>query len=124
LAPRSPKYRVFFPPFELVGTETGSGRVTALKVTIHCAYVTGISRIPGDWWVEVRGPVSGETIIEAFAGHGASYLASLKAWNGSIVITLYQMECFNIQAEVISDGPDENKEVKTVYSRKQLKLIP
>jgi hypothetical protein len=124
LAPRTPRYRIFFPPFKLVGSETGSGRVTALKVTVHCAYVTGISRIPGDWWVSVQGPVSGETIVEASAGHGVSYLASLKAWNGSISVTPYEMECFNVEAEVITDGPDEKKDLRTVYSRKQLKLVP
>jgi hypothetical protein len=121
---RGPKYRLYFPPFKRVETESSSGRVTAIKVTVHCGFITGISRVPGDWWVEMRGPISGETTFAASAGHGASYLWNLKTWNGSISITPYDMSCFDVTAGVLTDGPDDAKVQETLYTRKQLRLRP
>jgi len=117
------RYRLYFPPFERVETGTGSGRVTALKVTIHCGYFTSVSPIPGDWWLELHGPVSGESTLAASAGHGASYLWRLETWNGSIGITPYDETCFDVEASVITDGPDDTN-VETKYTRDQLKLEP
>jgi hypothetical protein len=119
---RGPRYRLYFPPLQRVETETNSGRVTAIKVTVRCGYFTGISRIPGDWWVEMHGPISGETTLVASAGHGASYLWNLETWNGSIAITPYEMSCFDVEAAVTTDGPDESKAAETAYTRKQLRL--
>ena len=84
---RGPRYRLFFPPFKRVETETGSGRVTSIMVTVRCGYFTGVSRIPGDWWLEMHGPISRETTLVAQAGHGASYLYRLETWNGSIAVS-------------------------------------
>jgi hypothetical protein len=121
---RSPSYKVFFPPFKRVETETGSGRVTAIEVVVHCGEITGVARIPADWSVEVHRPISGESRLVAGAGHGVTYLWKLETWNGSIRITPYDMSCFNVEAVVTTDGPDEDKDRKISYTRKQLRLRP
>jgi hypothetical protein len=117
-----PRYRLYFPPFKRVETDASSGRVTAITLTIRCGYITGISQIPGDWWIQMRGPISGETTFFAEAGHGASYLWKLETWNGSITITPYDMSCFDVSASVMTDAADNEQKRVLVYTRKQLKL--
>ena len=112
--------QLFFPPLQL--SRDAGERVTAIRVTITCGYVTGVSRIPGDWWIEIRGTISAETTLSASAGHGASYLWRLETWNGSISITPYDMSCFDASAVVISERGDSDESKQHVYSRKQLKL--
>jgi hypothetical protein len=119
---RGPRYRLFFPPLKLA-TDDGE-RVTAIKVTVTCGYITGVSPIPGDWWMEMRGPISGETTFSASAGHGVSYLWKLKTWNGSIAITPYEASCFDVSAGVITERGSDDKATEHKYSRRQLKLRP
>ncbi|HXF77280.1 MAG TPA: hypothetical protein VN598_00340 [Usitatibacter sp.] len=121
---RGPRYRIYFPPFKRVETENSSGRVTAIEVTVSCGYFTGVTTIPGDWWIQMRGPISGRSTLEASAGHGASYLWDLKTWDGSITVTPYDQSCFDVEAIVATDGPDETKAAQTKYTRMQLKLQP
>ncbi len=117
---RGTSYRLFFPPLQL--SRDAGERVTAIRVTVICGYVTGVSRIPGDWWIEMRGPISAETTLSASAGHGASYLWRLETWNGSILITPYDMSCFDVSAVVITENGDSDESKQHVHSRKQLKL--
>jgi len=72
----------------------------------------------------LRGPVSGESTLVASAGHGASYLWRLETWNGSIAITPYDTSCFDVEAAVVVDGPDDAKGNELKYTRKQLRLLP
>jgi hypothetical protein len=118
---KGPRYRLFFPAFERVETDTHSGRVANIEVVVKCGYVTGLSKIPGDWWVSLRGPISGETTIVAEAGHGASYLWRLETWNGSITITPFDASCFDVSARVFTDNEPPRE---LTYTRRQLKLMP
>ena len=75
-----------------------------------------------DWWLELRGPISGETTLEAHAGHGATYLSRLDTWNDSITVKPDDPSCFDVKAEVVTESNDDEKPRVRVFTRKQLKL--
>src|SRR5271154_4183297 len=117
-----PSYHLYLPSLKAVPTQGTLGRFTAIRVRVRCGYVTGISRVPPDWWVELRGPISGVTTLEASAGHGATYLSRLDTWSGSIAITAYDLSCFDVTAGVVTEAEDNEKPTERLFTRSQLEL--
>ena len=117
-----PSYHLYFPSLKAVPIRSTLGRFTAIRVTVRCGYITGISRVPPDWWVELRGPISGVTTLEASAGHGATYLSRLDTWSGSIAITVNDVSCFDVTAGVVTEPEDNEKPTERLFTRSQLEL--
>jgi hypothetical protein len=115
-----PRLRLSFPSLKL-DSENGE-RVTSITVTVTCGYIVGVSRIPGDWWVKMEGPISGETTFSASAGHGASYLWKLETWNRSIEIAPYEKSCFDVSAVVMTQRGDSDEGTEHKYSQNELTL--
>lgn len=97
-------YKLKFPNFVRKESSSGSGRVSKLKVTVQCGHITGVSNIPRGWSVEVLRLSAGTASIRAAAEHGATYLWDMKAWDGSILIMPTDAGCFDVSAEIVTDG--------------------
>ena len=115
-----PRYRLNFPAISLA---SGQGeRIVSLDVTVRCGFLAGVSSIPADWSITVRGPISGEATLVAKAGHGASWLWTLRTWNGLISVRPYDMSCFDMSARVVTSGVDSDQSKEITFGRHQLRL--
>ena len=121
------RYRVYFPNLPLARAQFE--RVTAIEVIVKCGEIRGVSRIPEDWWVEVRGPVSVEnqnyhqSALGASAGHGATWLNDLSEWNGSIAVAALDSKCLAVSATIYTSGVNDVPK-QYALSSKQMKLRP
>lgn len=116
-------YTLHFPKFVRQETGTSSGRVSKLEVTVQCGRIAGVVNIPKGWSVTVSNPSANIAQIHAEADHGASYLWDMKAWNDSVLIMPTDSDCFNVGAEIFTDGPEENPNPVIRLARKQLTLL-
>ena len=106
---RGPTVRVYFPPINLNSAKFE--RITRLGVDVKCGEVAGVRAIPLDWYVATqRGPESFENFLIANAGHGASYLWSIRAWDGVIVVSTTDAKCFAVSAFIVTE--DDSLEPK------------
>ena len=116
---RGPTFRLFFPRINL--DRRGGERVTHLYVKVECGEFGGVRSIPADWYMSTERSGSVESVLEAYAGHGATYLWSLREWSGSIEVSIIEPECFTVSAIVKTSGDgDTPREIR--LSRTQLKL--
>jgi hypothetical protein len=115
-----PRLLLSFPKLTLDG-DAGE-RVTRISVTVACGRIVGISRIPGDWWLKMEGPISAVTTLSAFAGHGTAYLWHLDTWNRSIAIAQVEPSCFRVSAVVTTEIGGSDKATKHKFSQSQLTL--
>jgi hypothetical protein len=96
--------------------------VSDITVTVACAHVELIVRIPEDWYVGVERNVSLESaIFKAGAGHGVSYLPNIATLNGMLRIDKIDWACFEVSATV-TVVYDEERQITS--SQSDLKLIP
>ena len=115
------RQRLYWP--QLAIAKDRGERVEAIAVEMKCGRFRGVSSIPNDWSVEVISPSSEITQLRASAGHGVSMLWSLREWDGSIVISGKESECFDISASVTVDiAGQSTKEYK--FKRSELRLRP
>jgi hypothetical protein len=112
-------YRLFFPSIALEKDE----RITGVKVEVTCGYIRGVKPAPDDWGYLVRSPISSLSTLEASAGHGASWLWSIREWNGAVHIAPYDLSCFDVAATVYSTFYQERDNERS-FNRRQLKLRP
>jgi hypothetical protein len=115
-----PRLLLSFPKLNL-NSDAGE-RVTRISVTVACARIVGVSRIPADWWVKMEGPISAVTTLTAFAGHGTAYLWHLDTWNRSIVIAQIDPACFRLSAVVTTEIGGSDNATQHKYSQSQLTL--
>ena len=119
-------YRLQLPRYAATPTRDTLGRITAIKVTVRCGYIIGLSRIPADWSVEIHREITETTsdgwTLMASAGHGATYLYKLETWNNSIAIAPYEQSCFDVSAAFVTEGDDGQVPREHFLTRKQLKL--
>jgi hypothetical protein len=115
------RHRLYWP--QLAISKANGERVDAIAVEMKCGRFRGVSTIPNDWSVEVLSPSSEVTHLRASAGHGASMLWNLREWDGSIVVSVEDSECFDISASVTVDiAGQSTKEYK--FKRSELRLRP
>lgn len=110
-------YRLVFPAIALEKDE----RIDGLKVEVRCGYIKGVLPAPFDWSYEVR-TISAVATLNAGAGHGASWLWSIRPWNHAIAIEPRDPSCFDVTATVYSTFYEE-KEAERTFGRRQLKLV-
>jgi hypothetical protein len=115
-----PRFLLSFPKLAL-NSDAGE-RVTRISVTVACGRVVGVSRIPGDWWVKMEGPISEVTTFSAFAGHGTAYLWHLDTWNRSIAIVSVESSCFRVSAVVTTEIGGSDNATRHKFSQSQLTL--
>jgi hypothetical protein len=122
LAAEAAKWQRLYWPQLTLSKDRGE-RVEAIAVEMKCGRFRGVSNIPNDWSVEVVSPSSEVTHLRASAGHGVSMLWSLREWDGSIVISGKESECFEISATVTVDiAGQSRKEYK--FQRSELRIRP
>ncbi len=115
------RQRLYWPQLAL--SKDRGERVEAIAVEMKCGRFRGVSNIPDDWSVEVISPSSEVTHLRASAGHGSSMLWNLREWDGAIVISGKESECFDISASVTVDlAGQSTKEYK--LKRSELRIRP
>lgn len=110
------RLRVFFPNLTL--DRANGERIRSLTIKMSCGRFRGVLVIPNDWSLNVVGPSSEETRLEAESGHGSTALWSLEEWDGSVVVSGKDEPCFDISATVISSKREYR------FKRSELVLKP
>ena len=113
---------VYFPPIKL--DSANYERISGLSVFIKCGEIRALRRVPPDWHFQSRGPISRAVEFHAGAGHGATWLWTIDPWNGSIAVAATDQSCFDVSAEIFTDGHAQDKNQKIVLTRKQLTMKP
>lgn len=91
----SRRYEVRFPP-QFVKPAAGLA-IDHLRIVMTCGEFLAIERIPSDWNVGVSRPISAQAGFDASAGHGASALDDLSAFDGAIVVGSGDPKCLRIE---------------------------
>jgi len=105
---------------------------SSIMVAISCAHFRAITSIPDDWYVRTLRPAFDSDTrwkpygftsegLELGAGHGASRIADLAAFNGAIQIVVEDAACFDVTVEVEDDMSDDGWP-KTLLRRSDLVL--
>lgn len=108
--PSASRYRLFFPHLPLASDE--GERVTDIELVQSCGDFWGLTGIPKDWSVEIISPSSGTAVLKASAGHGASSLFKLEAWNGVIHMADANPRCKDIDVLVKTEARAGKKEYR------------
>jgi hypothetical protein len=84
---------------------------------MECGSFRSVSTIPEDWSVQVVGPSSARTSLEAEAGHGSSELWNLHELQGAVKIVVNQRGCFDLSARVTADMQDGKRVIDIPLSK-------
>ncbi|MFZ6638453.1 hypothetical protein ACO0LL_01865 [Undibacterium sp. TC4M20W] len=106
-------------PWLALAREDGE-RLTELKLTQACGEFWGLAGIPKDWSVEIISPSSGTAVLHASAGHGASSLFDVRAWNGVVRIAGAHASCKDLSVVLVTETGDRRKEYQ--LSGRELQL--
>ena len=116
---RGPTFRLFFPDIRLSRTELE--RISHVEVNLKCGEFGGVQSIPADWYLVTERTGSFDSRLEAYAGHGATYLWSIRPWNGAILVSVVDSQCFDVSVIVSTwSQTGDRKELK--FGRRQLQL--
>lgn len=90
----SHRHEIRFPP-QFVTPPAGLA-IDHVRIVVSCGEFVAIERIPPDWNVGISRPISAQAGFDASAGHGASALQDLSAFDGAIVIGRADPDCLRI----------------------------
>lgn len=96
----SRRHEIRFPP-QFVKPPAGLA-IDHVRIVISCGEFVAIERIPADWNVGVSRPISARAGFDASAGHGASALDDLSAFDGAIVVGRSDAGCLRIEKATVS----------------------
>ena len=99
------RHEIRFPP-QFVKPPAGLA-IDHVRIVIACGEFVAIERIPPDWNVGISRPISAQAGFDASAGHGASALADLSAFDGAIVVGRSDATCLRIQKATVSSMQGE-----------------
>ncbi|GAA4806634.1 hypothetical protein [Lysobacter hankyongensis] len=99
------RHEIRFPP-QFVRPPAGLA-IDHVRIVIACGEFVAIERIPADWNVGVSRPISAQAGFDATAGHGASALDDLSAFDGAIVVGRSDASCLRIQKATASSMQGE-----------------
>lgn len=99
------RYEVRFPP-EFVRRSEGLA-IDHVSIVIACGEFVAIERVPSDWNVGISRPISAQSGLDASAGHGASALPDLSAFDGTIVVGRADPECLGVSRATASSMQGE-----------------
>lgn len=99
------RHEIRFPP-QFVKPPAGLA-IDHVRIVIACGEFVAIERIPADWNVGVSRPISARAGFDASAGHGASALDDLSAFDGAIVIGRADASCLRIEKATASSMQGE-----------------
>lgn len=101
----SRRHEIRFPP-QFVTPPAGLA-IDHVRIVISCGEFVAIERIPSDWNVGISRPISAQAGFDASAGHGASALDDLSAFDGAIVVSRSDPSCLRIQKATVSSMQGE-----------------
>jgi hypothetical protein len=67
--------------------------IDRLRIVVACGEFVAIEHIPSDWNIGTSRPISGHAGFDAHAGHGASALRDLSAFDATIVVSSAEESC-------------------------------
>jgi hypothetical protein len=108
-AERSKTYVLRFPASVLRPAE--SLAIDRLRIVVSCAEFVAIERIPSDWNVGISRPISAQSGFHASAGHGASALFDLSAFDGVIAVSSDDEGCLQAKATAWSTSGEWTREI-------------
>jgi hypothetical protein len=92
---------VLYWPSEVL--QTGNDlEIYELSISMTCGQFRAVRNIPEDWNLEIIRPISERTELKASAGHMGSHLENMRPLNGVIAISVDEVGCFDIKAQLVS----------------------
>jgi len=105
--------------FPTVPLDAGE-RISGLEIKMTCGRFRSVNNVPNDWSLEIKGPVSERSTLEADANHGTSYLSNFSNLQDFATILVCSTSQFDITATIFTEMSD--KEEKKIFRKEQLKL--